>query len=193
MTSRILILQGHPDANAKHFCHALADAYASGAADGGHEVRRIEITELGLPLLRSAEEWRSDALPAAKAAQDDILWADHIFLIYPLWIGTMPAVVKGFLEQVFLERFAFGERGRLPLGRPLKGRSARVVVTMGMPATVYRFYFGAHSLKSLEKSFLRLVGFGPVRNTVFGFVEGVSAGRRAKWLAKMEELGRRAE
>ncbi|MFP5404050.1 MAG: flavodoxin family protein, partial [Gammaproteobacteria bacterium] len=36
MSTRILLLQGHPDALQTHFCHALADAYAEGAAAAGH-------------------------------------------------------------------------------------------------------------------------------------------------------------
>jgi putative NADPH-quinone reductase len=191
--SRILILQGHPDARGHHLCHALADAYVKGAKDAGREVRVIEIAKLGLSFVRSAEEWRSEAPPPAKAAQDDILWADHLVLIYPLWIGTMPAVVKGFLEQVFRESFAFGQGAGSFFAKPLKGRSARIVVTMGMPAPFYRWYFGAHSLKGLESTLFRFVGFGPVRDTVFGLVEAVGQRKRARWLAKMEALGQRGE
>ncbi|MGD8318153.1 MAG: NAD(P)H-dependent oxidoreductase [Myxococcales bacterium] len=170
-------------------CHALADAYATGAKGAGREVRRIEIAKLDLALVRSAEEWKSEAPAPAQAAQQDILWADHVVLFYPLWIGTIPAVVKGFLEQVFREGFAFGTGSRNPFAKPLRGRSARIVVTMGMPAFLYRWYFGAHSLKSLERNLLRFVGFAPVHHTILGLVE-VGSIRRSRWLAKMEALGR---
>jgi putative NADPH-quinone reductase len=193
MGSRILILQGHPDTRVRHLCHALADAYAKGAKAAGREVRLIEIAKLDLPLLRSAEEWKSEPPPHVKAAQDDILWADHLVLIYPLWLGTMPAIVKCFLEQVFRETFAFGEGARALFDKPLKGRSARIVVTMGMPASIYRWYFGAHSLKGLETSFFRFLGFGPVRDTLLGLVENVGQRKRARWLAKMETLGKHGE
>lgn len=189
-SKRILILQGHPDVRGGHLCHALADAYARGAKRAGREVRVLEIAKADLPLLGSAEEWEAAAPPSALAAQRDILWADHLVLIYPLWIGTMPAVLKGFLEQVFREGFAFGEGSRSPFSKPLRGRSARVIVTMGMPAPLYRWYFGAHSLKSLERNLLRFVGFAPVRHTILGLVD-VGAWRRALWLGKMERLGKR--
>jgi putative NADPH-quinone reductase len=57
MTKRILLIQGHPDAGARHLCHALADAYAEGARAAGHEVRTVDVAMLEFPVLRSAEEW----------------------------------------------------------------------------------------------------------------------------------------
>jgi putative NADPH-quinone reductase len=72
----------------------------------------------------------------------------------------------------------------------LVGKSARIVVTMGMPAFVYRWYFLAHSLRSLERNILRFCGIGPIRETLFGMVEGVSPAKRAAWLEKMRAFGR---
>jgi putative NADPH-quinone reductase len=63
---------------------------------------------------------------------------------------------------------------------------------MGMPALIYRFYFGAHSLKSLERNILKFVGIRPIRETLFGGVETASPARRANWISRMRELGRRA-
>ena len=86
-------------------------------------------------------------------AQADIAWAEHLVLLFPLWLGDMPALVKGFLEQVARPGFAFKAEGSNPFAhKGLAGRSARVVVTMGMPALLYRWYFRAHSVKSLERN-----------------------------------------
>ena len=43
---RILILQGHPDPIGGHLCHTLAEAYAAGAAAGGHKVQTVTPSEL---------------------------------------------------------------------------------------------------------------------------------------------------
>ena len=72
----------------------------------------------------------------------------------------------------------------------LKNKSARIVVTMGMPALVYRWYFGAHSLKSLERNILGFCGIGPIRESLVGMVDG-PARRRERWLTRMRALGRR--
>jgi len=191
---RILLIQGHPDPQRGHFCHALMQAYADGAQAAGHELRRIEIAQLDYPILRSAADWEQGALPGCLLApQHDIEWAQHLVLFFPLWLGDMPALLKGFLEQVARPGFAFHDDGDGGFGKKgLGGRSARVVVTMGMPALVYRFYFRAHSVKSLERNVLGFVGIAPVRETLIGMVEKLDAAASDKWLRKMRALGRQA-
>lgn len=190
MPRNILIIQGHPDPAGGHYDHALADAYAEGAEGAGYEVRRIAVATLEFPLLRSAEDWKTGTPPAAiQEAQDAIAWADHLVIIYPLWLGTMPALLKGFLEQVMRPGFALQEMsGKGWPKKGLKDKSARIVVTMGMPAFVYRLYFRAHSLKSFERNILKFCGISPIRESLIGLVQG-SAKHREKWLEKMRRLG----
>jgi putative NADPH-quinone reductase len=106
----------------------------------------------------------------------------------------MPALLKGFLEQVARPGFAFKpDGGGNPFARKgLAGRSARVVATMGMPALVYRWYFRAHSIKSLERNVLGFVGMSPVNETLVGMVEKLGDAGVSKWLDKMRDLGRTA-
>ena len=196
MSKRVLLIQAHPDATQPHLCHALASSYASGAEKAGHLVRRVNLAELDFPLLRSQQEWEKSAVPASlKPAQDDIGWAEHIVFFFPLWLGDMPALLKGFLEQVARPGFAFTrEEGGNPFGKKgLTGRSARVVVTMGMPALVYRWYFRAHSVKSLERNILGFVGIAPVHETLIGMTGNMKPLEAAKWLDKLERLGAKAE
>ncbi len=190
MPRHIAILQGHPDPAGGHLCHALADAYANGASDAGHSVSRIEVAGLDFPLLRRKEEFeRGSAPPAVREAQDAIRQADNLLIVYPLWHGTMPALLKGFIEQVFRPDFALEYReGNWPV-KLLAGRSARIVITMGMPAMVYRWFYLAHSLRSLERNVLRFSGIKPVRESPFGMVDAVDDTKRLRWLAKMRKLG----
>jgi putative NADPH-quinone reductase len=192
--SKIAVIQGHPDGAGGHLCHALADAYSRGARRAGHEVRVIDIGKSDFPLLRTKEAFESEPLPAPlKSAQTDIEWADHLLLVYPLWLGEMPALVKAFFEQVMRPGFAYDLGGAKAWTGRLRGKTARVVVTMGMPAAVYRWYFGAHSLKSLRRNILSFVGIKPVRATLLGLVEAASAKRKSAWLAKLEKLGSEAQ
>lgn len=151
----------------------------------------INIAELDFPVLRSKEAFEHGALPPALAqSQAAIGRADHLLIVYPLWLGTMPALLKAYLEQVFRPGFAFalgGSGGARK--RPLKGKSARIVVTMGMPVFFYRWYFGAHGLKSLERSILGFAGIGPIRESLFGMIEQASDAKRRAWLAKLRRLG----
>lgn len=194
MSRNIAIIQGHPDPRGQHLGHALADAYIAGAEEARHQVRVIQVAHLDLPLLHSKEEFEKDPAPAAIAqAQETIRWAGHLVILYPLWLGTMPALLKAFFEQTFRPGFAAdsGGPGR-PWKKRLSGRSARVVVTMGMPAFAYRWYFGAHSLKNLKRNILGFSGIRPVRATLLGMAEGPDQDRRLRWLEDMRRLGREA-
>jgi putative NADPH-quinone reductase len=191
---RILLIQGHPDPGLGHLCHALAASYAAGANEGGHSVRQADVAHLEFPLLRSQHDWEHGALPPGlQRAQQDIRWAEHIVLFFPLWLGDMPALLKGFLEQVARPGFAFdyAEGGTVFTKKGLTGRSARVVVTMGMPALVYRWYFRAHSVKSLERNILGFVGIAPVAQTLVGGAGSLGPNEAARWLAKMRRMGAR--
>lgn len=192
MTRRILVLDGHPDPRGEHFVHGLATAYRESAMAAGHELRTVVIASLDFQLLRSPEEFQRGLAPKAIAAvQSDIEWANHLAIFYPLWLGSMPALTKGFFEQAFRPGFAFGPaKGRGLPQQKLKGRSARVVVTMGMPSFFYRWFYRAHSLKSFERNILRFCGISPVRATVVGMVENKAT--REKALAAMRRFGAKA-
>jgi len=192
--SRIVIIQGHPDSAGGHFCHALAGAYQEAAEAAGHTVQLIGVASLDFPWLRNAAEFESgDPPPAIRQAQQAIEAADHLVFLYPLWLGDMPAILKAFLEQTFRPGFVT-EAGQDMGGfgpRRLKGRSARLVVTMGMPALFYRLIYRAHSVKSFRRNILRFCGFRPVRSTLISASIGGEKARH-KWLDRMKRLGKTA-
>jgi putative NADPH-quinone reductase len=194
MTKRILIIDGHPDPDATRLCHGLSGAYGAGAVGGGHEIRRIDLHALDFPLLRTREDFDHGTPPGnIAAAQADIMWAEHLMIVYPLWLGTMPALLKAFLEQVIRPNFAF-ERGKPGWPKKLlKGRTARIVVTMGMPVMVYRWVYLSHSLRSLERNVLKFAGIGPVRETLFGMADETGERTRNRWISRMSALGRAGE
>jgi putative NADPH-quinone reductase len=192
MPRKVLVINGHPDGDPARLCAALAAAYAEGAREGGHHVETLTLAELDVPVLRSQTEFEKSGVPESlKAAQQAVTDAEHVVIVFPLWLGTMPALLKAFLEQVMRPGVAFeyGEKGPKTL---LQGRSARLVVTMGMPAFVYRLIFLSHGVAGLRRSILRFVGFKPVRTTLFGMVASGGDQKRRKWLERMREMGRRA-
>jgi putative NADPH-quinone reductase len=190
----ILIIDGQPDEDRLRLVHVLADAYAQGAREAGHAVRRIEVAALAPVSLRSNDEFLHGTPAAAiQQCQADLAWAHHVVILFPLWLGDMPGLVKIFFEQLLRPGFAFaaGRGNGLPR-RLLKGRSARVVVTMGMPALFYRWYYRSHSVKNLQRNILAFCGIEPVRTSLVGMVENLSATQRHGWIQKMHKLGREA-
>jgi len=193
MRKSILIIQGHPDPAGGHLCHALADAYAEGAAAAGHGVTRVEVAQLAFPLMRTQADFETGTMPHDLfPARDALLASHHVVLMFPLWLGTMPALLKAFLEQLMRPGFAFIYSGPGFPQKLLTGRSARVIVTMGMPARLYRWYYFAHGVLGLERNILGFVGFAPVRHTLYGMVDGADPARRTRWLEEMRSLGRNA-
>lgn len=191
MGTRVLIIDGHPDVKPQRFVHALVAAYRDAAIHAGHDVRIVEIARFEVPPLSGNHEFAhgtpSDAI---RRVQRDVEWCEHLVLVYPLWLGSMPGQLKMLFEQVMRPGFAFdsGSHDGLPR-KLLKGKSARIVVTMGMPGFFYRWYYRGHSLKSLKRNILRFVGFAPVHAIVIGNVETPKAGVRERWLARMAQLG----
>lgn len=186
---KIAIVVGHARRNT--YCEALGGAYLKGAESGGHEARLFVLSHMRFdPILHEGFSREQPLEPDLKAAAEAIKSADHLVLIFPLWLGTLPAILKGFLERLFTPGFAIEKTDDLKGYRPLmKGKSARVIMTMGMPGFVYRWYFGAHALKMLKRNILGFVGFGPVRSSLLGRIEAVSDEKRRQWLMEIEALG----
>ncbi|MDX2156193.1 MAG: NAD(P)H-dependent oxidoreductase [Hyphomicrobiaceae bacterium] len=186
--SRIAIVVGH--ARRDTFCEALAQAYADGARAAGHTVELFVTSRMSFdPILHDGFEKLQPLEPDLAAAHSAIMQADHLVLIFPLWLGTLPAIFKGFLERVLQPDLIQPSReGRfVPI---LEGKSARVIMTMGMPGLVYRWWYGAHALKMLKRNILEFVGVSPVRSTVLGMIGTVKADQRQAWLQEVGELGR---
>lgn len=188
--ARIAIVVGHGEKST--FCEALGEAYRRGAAAGGHEAAVFILPQMTFdPILHEGFERPQPLEPDLQAARNALLAANHIVIIFPLWLGDMPALLKGFLERVFQpDLIPFAKAGKF--ARFLKGKSVRLIVTMGMPALIYRWYFGPHVLRILRGNILGLLGAGPVRSTLRGSIESVSEARRKEWLAHAESLGRHA-
>lgn len=191
MKRRILILIGNPARKRISFCEALGRAYAEGAKEGGHTVRLIKIADLSFdPILHEGYHGQQEAEQDILLLRQYMLECDHWVIVYPLWQFMIPALLKGFFERCLTQGFAYDLSGAkaIPL---LKGKSARLVQTMGMPAFAYKWIFGRHAIKSLI-SILHFIGLGSIRTTYCGLVENPSDKRREGYLLEMRALGKKA-
>lgn len=191
MSGSLCIIQGHPDGSEKHLCHAIADAYASGARKSGAIVHTIDLGNMDIPMLRRPIDFASQPNEQIVSAQRAVSAAEHLLIVFPLWLGTMPALVKSFFEQLSRNGFAIQANAKSAWPRQmLKGKTARVVVPMGMPAFAYRWMFGAHGVRAFQKSILEMSGIKPARVTYVGGVGGLNDAKTQHLLAKMELLGK---
>ena len=186
---RIFVLLGHP--NHTTLSAALADRYEAAAKAAGHEVRRLNIGELSFdPILWKGYQVRQDLEPDLVAVQENLSWCEHFVLVYPNWWGSMPALLKGMWDRMFLPRFAFRMwPSRWGWDRLLKGRTARVFILCGNPPIVDRFAFGNYTA-AIGWSILRFAGF-KTKITSFGPSERAPESRIEKWTRKVDCLARK--
>lgn len=188
---KILLINGHPDAESYNF--ALARAYRTGAEKSGAEFREINIRELEFnPNLQFGYRKRTELEPDLLAAQENLRWADHLVWVYPVWWGSVPAIMKGFLDRVLLPGFAFKKReGSVWWDKFFTGKTARLICTMDQPTWFYRLVNSAPSHHAMKKLTLKFIGVGSVKVTAIGPLRLSTEAFREKWLRRVERLGER--
>ena len=186
---KILIINGHPDKES--LCFALAESYKKGAELSGADCKLINLVDLDFnPILTFGYRKVSELEPDLLQAQREILNADHLVFVYPNWWGTYPALLKGFIDRVFLPNFAFKYRDDSPLWDGLlKGKSARLIVTMDTPKWYYWLIFRSPGHNSMKKGILGFCGIKPIRITSFAPIKSSDDGKRKQWIEEVEKLG----
>jgi len=162
----------------------LADAYVAGATEAGVDLRRLDLHEMSFNLNVIAGSPRNQpAEPDIQAAVELVGWADHLVFVFPTWWGTMPALMKGFLDRVLMPGFAFEEHEDGPgWTKLLTGKTAHLLTTMDTPPWVYRWIYKSPGLNGLALATLGFCGIAPVRTSIFGPVKESDAQRRTRWL-----------
>ena len=192
MSKRILVILGHPAKES--FCAALADSYVEGAKAAGNEVQLLSLGNLSFdPALHNGYATIQELEPDLVAAQAAITWAQHIVFVYPIWWGAMPALLKGFIDRLFLPGFAFKYReGSQFWDRLLSGRSAHLLVTMDTPPWYFRWVYRMPGHNQMKRTILEFSGIKPVTVSSFGPIKDSQLQKREKWLAQANTYGRQA-
>lgn len=189
MPKKILVILGQPQRHS--YGAALMQAYVEGAKESGAEVRELYLGDLKFDPLATTNLSRPAELESdLVSAQESIKWADHLVFVYPIWWGTIPALLKAFIERVFLPGFAVNFHENSPWwDKLLTGRSARLIVTLNTPSFYYRWVFGRPGHNTMKKTILGFCGIKPVRITEVGPIKDSTDAERKKWLAQARSLG----
>jgi putative NADPH-quinone reductase len=189
MTSRkIFILLGHTDEAT--LSGAMADAYEKAARAAGHEVRRMNLGQMHFdPILHQGYKVIQELEPDLKDFQENVRWAEHVVIVYPIWWSGMPAMLKGLFDRAWIPHFAFtfADHG-LTWSKLLAGRTARIVTSANSPGWMLTLMYGP----ATDKLALAILGFAGIRTrtTLFGPSERASAATHARWMRKVERLGK---
>ena len=107
---RVLVVYAHPVPES--FGAALRDVVIKALETGGHEVRLVDLNAIGFNPVMSADERRhhfdrgvNEAPVADQVAH--IKWCEALVFVYPTWWYGLPAILKGWLDRVWLPHVAF--------------------------------------------------------------------------------------
>ena len=186
----VLIIAGHPRKDS--FSHALAAAYTEGARQAGADVKQLVLADMCFnPNVITEAPQHQHAEANVRQAQACIAWADHLVFVYPTWWGTMPALLKGFLDRVFTPGFSFAEtEGGTGYVKLLKGKTGQLITTLDTPLWVFRWILKAPGHRALADATLKFCGVSPVRILAFSAVKDSTPQQRQEWLAQARKTGR---
>ena len=187
---KILVLLGNPDKDT--FSGKIADSYEQAARTAGHEVKRVNVGELHFdPILHHGYKEIQELEPDLVQLQETWNWADHTVIIYPNWWCTMPAIIKGMFDRMWLPGFAFNfDKKTKKLIQRLRGKTARVIVVAGTHSPFMTWLkFGDYTNEIAHG----ILGFAGIKTkvTTYGPCERVEDSVREKWLKKVAAMGKR--
>jgi putative NADPH-quinone reductase len=187
---KILVFLGHPNKDSYSF--RLADTYAEAARAAGHEVERLNISDLQFdPILHQGYKEIQALEPDLVMVQEKIKWADHVVFIYPNWWCTMPAVFKGMFDRMWLPGFAFNfDKQTKKLIQRLKGKTARVIITAGTHTPFMTWWRFGDFTNEIAHGILGFAGM-ETKVTAFGPAERVPPATLDAWAKKVASLGTR--
>jgi NAD(P)H dehydrogenase (quinone) len=187
-----LAILGHP--NQASFNRAILDSYVAALNGQGHDVRVRNLYALNFSPVLTANDLVGAAAGRVaddvRIEQEHVAWANVVTFIFPLWWGGMPAILKGYVDRVFTEGFAytFDEKG---LNRRLTDKKAVTITTLGDTMENYRRqgFFDAMN-KIMDGIMFDFSGIEPIEHRYFGSVPSATSDERKQMLEEVEALAR---
>ncbi|TGM73050.1 flavodoxin family protein [Leptospira mtsangambouensis] len=191
----ILVILGHPNPNS--LCAHLAETYVNSAKQSGHTVNYLKLAELNFDynLYMGHKKDSSQTLePDLIRSQKLITDANHLVFVFPSWWASMPAVLKAWIDRVFLPGFSFKYRKNSPLPEKLLlGKTARIFVTMDAPSWYYKWFNKSPGVQLLKFGTLEFCGVSPVKVTIFGQVRTRKQSDFLKWTKDVESFAKQGK
>ena len=187
--SRVLVLDGHPDATS--LCSALAENAAEAAQARGAEVKLLHLSELAFdPNLTNGYKRRQELEPDLSIFLEAVRWCDTLILVHPMWWGAAPAKLKGLFDRVFLPGIAFAFEGREYFPKKLfEGRTARVLITTDTPSWYLWLGYRNGWLNVLRRQILDFVGLKVTHMKTVGPIRGATPQAIASFKKTARKLG----
>ncbi|WP_106766475.1 NAD(P)H-dependent oxidoreductase [Paenibacillus faecalis] len=171
----VLAIFTHP--NHRSLSYAFLQQVIQGSYENEH-ITKIHVLDLYEenfdPVLVFNDQKRRRDMhtdPNFERFREQIRWADKLVFVYPIWWGRPPAMLLGYVDQLFASNFAYQDHGGLLPEGLLKGKTAVCISVMKGP-TLYPLYWlnNAHKIL-MKKALLQYVGIRKVKFFEFGNME----------------------
>lgn len=182
------------------FSHAMADVYVDGASASGATVRVIDLASTSFTLSpNELNDVRVRGITQMDGLEPEIVemvktldWAEHIVLIYPVWWGTFPGILKSFIDRAVISGVAFnyGKTGT-KWEKRWAGKTSRLIFTMDAPSWWYKLVYRAPSENAMRRATFWYVGVKNIGVSRFTPVRFSTPDIRSSWLKKVREIGRK--
>jgi putative NADPH-quinone reductase len=187
---RVLVVYCHP--NPESLVAAARDRALAGLARSGHEVRLTDLYADGFDPVMSALERLTHRDPGVPPGLEryaaDLQWAEALVFVYPTWWSGQPAMLKGWMDRVWVAGVAWELPPDADMLRPLLTNVRRiVVVTTHGSSKLINALEGESGKRTLTRS-LRLMCSKRTRTkwcAIYG-LDTAGLEKRERFLARVE-------
>jgi len=183
---KIFIITCNPKAHSEK--ELYVQTYIEEALKCGHDVRKINLYELNIEYMRAnVDEIDYSITDELKQAQDNILWADQLVFVYPIWWFAIPALMKSFIERTFAEDVVseMGKMGPKPL---LKGKTAVIIQSYSMPYFAMKYFYGDIPMKWWKIVLTNWCGPKIIKRFDLDMIDNVPEKRKQKWIKDIKKF-----
>lgn len=188
-----LVILAHP--YSKSFSNGIVTAIKEEVLKNNSEFRVRDLNEIDFdPVLKSADLVNlrnKNYADDIKAEQEHIKWADIITFVYPVWWAGLPAIMKGYVDRVFANGFAFTHGSEGPIGL-LTGKKALLFCTTGFPNNLYEQIGMHHSMKqTTDSAIFEYCGIEVLEHLFFGAIPSSTDEEREQYLTEIKSIIRK--
>lgn len=154
----------------------------------GHEIKTVNLYDLNIDYLKAnGNDFDYSISDELKTAQNDILWADQLVFVYPIWWLTIPAIMKSFIERVFQDDVVstMGRIGPEPL---MKDKTAVIMQSYSMPYFALRYLYSDVTMTWWKIILTDWCGPKIVKRFDFDYIDNVPEKRKQKWIKNIKKF-----
>jgi NAD(P)H dehydrogenase (quinone) len=184
----ILIISAHP--SSKGFTHRIAKAYTQKAIENGHEIETLDLYKSprqGFLTFEDGHETQDpEQVQLREFYQAKITKANELVFVHPMWWGSMPGIMKNWIDVNFSGGFSHTYKNGKPVPL-LTAKRAKVFITSDAPAFLYWILFKPYAI-TWTFIILRFVGIKADCVKLYGNKRKRSEEENLAFLEKVKQL-----